>query len=550
MDDRLKQALVIASVPVFACFGVVANLMTSNDLPLFKLESLAIVAACFAVTLSAGLLVHACGLILRVFLLGLIALIYLDIACGGNLVVSWLSRFAGEWPVGTFKLVRIVSLLAVFSIILTVLWIVREHAAPILSTMFAVSLGVTLTAPLTQDLAGRFAPASLSKPSPAGGKVQADGLFIHLILDEFMAPAALRDDIDGSAEIRARIYEFFENSGFVLWERAFSRHFMSGYSIPDQMNYEITYTNTDVYSVDHVTSALALSNAEPYFRELTSRGYRVHVIQTAHLDFCENEFVTSCRSLDSFNPFSEFIGTLGSARFFLVLKTLYKAFVAIPNSYFVNYVGNFVVNLNIIQKDRPLWLDGYAFPRWFDEITETIGASSPGSAFVVHVLAPHAPYILDESCRYKGKPDFPYKLGQPYGYQDRKKSATKRKEQYERYFAQIHCVLNKLEALMNRLEEAGRLAGATIIVNGDHGSRISEAFHHEHMNDDDLVSNYASLFAVRQPGMRARVEPEFASIQDLFARFMGADVTEHISQTFVLCLLENNLFVRREMPRF
>ena len=550
MDDRLKQALVTASVPVFACISVVANLMRSNDLPLFELESLAILAACIVVTLFAGLLVQACGLVLRVFLLALIALIYLDIAFGGNLAVSWLTRFAAEWPLGTFKLVRIATLLAVFGVILTVLWIFRDHATPILATMFAVSFVVTLAAPLTEGLAGRFAPASPSKPSLEGVKVQPDGLFIHLILDEFMAPAAFPDDIDGSAEIRARIYEFFEHSGFVLWERAFSRHFMSGYSIPDQMNYEITYTNTDVESADYVGKSSALKNAEPYFRELTSRGYRVNVIQTAHLDFCENAFVASCRSLESFNPFSEFIGTLGSARFFLVLKTLHKVFLAIPNSYFVNYVGDFVVKINIAQKDIPLWLDGYAFPMWFDEITETIATSSPGSAFFVHVLVPHAPYILDESCRYSGKPDFPYKLGQPYDYQDRKKSAAKRIDQYERYVSQVHCVLNKLEGLMNRLEEVGRFAGATIIINGDHGSRISEAFHLEYMNDDDVVTNYASLFAVRQPGMPARVEPEFASVQDLFARFMGADVTEHISRAFVIGLRENNDFVRREIPRF
>ena len=67
----------------------------------------------------------------------------------------------------------------------------------------------------------------------------------------------------------------------------------------------------------------------------------------------------------------------------------------------------------------------------------------------------------------------------------------------KRDFGQMHCILNKLERLMAGLEETDRLDDATIVINGDHGSRISESLYVDYMNDGDLVANYAALFAVR-----------------------------------------------------
>ena len=103
---------------------------------------------------------------------------------------------------------------------------------------------------------------------------------------------------------------------------------------------------------------------------------------------------------------------------------------------------------------------------------------------------------------------------------------------------------------MAGLEETGRLDDATIVINGDHGSRISESLYVDYMNDDDLVANYASLFAVRAPGVAARIDNRFASIQDLFAKFMGFDVSERISENFILASYLNGKFVRLEMPEF
>ncbi len=552
MDDQTKRALVTAGIPAFAGGGVAANLMVSNAVPLTKLEPLLVLALTGTMFALLGPIIHKCAMPFKTFLLALLVLVYGDVAFGGNLVISWLTGFAAEWPLGLFKSLRIAVLLGAFGAIYASLWVLRDHAAAILLTFFTVAFAMTLAAPLTQSMADRreprLVPASTS--TPVRSPNESTGVFIHLVLDEFMAPGAIPDDVGEAAALRTRLYRFFEDFGFVVWDRAYSRHFMSGYSIPDMLNYQVSFTNIDVDADNYVGNAVPLENAEPYFESLASQGYRINVVQTAHLDFCTSEFVASCRSLESFNPFSKHIGEMGSVKFFMLLRILHKAFLSVPNSYFVNYIANYVVKIEISHDQIPLWLDGYAFPRWFDDIMATIIDADDAEAYFVHLLVPHAPYVLNASCEYAGDVELPYNLGAPYDYEDRSRSTATRAMQYRRYFGQSLCVVDKLEQLMSGLGDAGKLDQATVVINGDHGSRISESLYVDHLNEDDLADKYASLFAAKSPGVAPRIDHRFASIQDLFAEFMGFGVPEPMTEAFVIGRYLGGEFVRMEMPEF
>ena len=548
----MKQTIFMIGIPAFAVLNVAANLIVSNHQSIGAWESFLVMVMLGVIGAITGLIANQCGAKGRTVFLALIVLTYLDVAIGGNLVVSWLTQIAAQWPVILFKLVRISALLSIFGLISVLLWRMRSKASAILFTVFLVSYMATILTPMMLNVSGEIEPSleDESPISPTTDGVNTSGLYIHLIVDEFMAPAAFPDDVSGARELRARLYRFFEKFDFVVWDHAFSRHYMSGWSIPDMLNYKLSFTNTADGAEDFVGRATDLRNAAPYFHELSSRGLRVNVFQTQHMDFCGTEYVARCQSLESFNPFSEYLGEMGDLKLIYMLRTLHKAALLIPNSYFVNYLALAANKMPWSDPDVPVWLDGYAFPKWFDAITESITKAKGGESFFVHVLVPHAPYVLDEFCNYKGKPESSYELGKRYGYTDRAKSAKQRVRHYQRYFSQTHCVLNKLEDLMLALEAAGKLDDATIIINGDHGSRISEAFYVEHMNDDDSVVNYAALFSIKSPGVPARIDGEFASIQDLFARFMGVDVSQNLTRTFIIGLRENASYVRLEMPRF
>ena len=125
-------------------------------------------------------------------------------------------------------------------------------------------------------------------------------------------------------------------------------------------------------------------------------------------------------------------------------------------------------------------------------------SSPPGTMIFAHILVPHAPYILNKDCHFAGKPDFPYKLGENYGFSDRGKIVAKRTEQYQRYFGQVKCVFNKLDELFAALDDLGKLDKTTVILQGDHGSRISNDIEIlEHLNERDLIDNYATMFSIK-----------------------------------------------------
>ena len=166
---------------------------------------------------------------------------------------------------------------------------------------------------------------------------------------------------------------------------------------------------------------------------MSKAGYNIIVFQTKHLNFCNNKYVTECYTLDSFNPFSKFIISDKNrfTRFKEYSYTIIKPFFSptskiTRNSYILNY---FFYLFHSYFDNVPMWVDGYAFPKWFDYIKNKISQYPDNTMVFAHLLVPHAPYILDYDCKYSGKPDFPYSLGENYNFQNREKILPVREEQ-------------------------------------------------------------------------------------------------------------------------
>ena len=94
-------------------------------------------------------------------------------------------------------------------------------------------------------------------------------------------------------------------------------------------------------------------------------------------------------------------------------------------------------------------------------------------------------------------------------------------ERYRAYFAQIRCTQHQLQVLFDKLRAAGRYDESTIIIHGDHGSRISiwnpNVTFSDRLSDQDIIDNYSTLYAVKQPGAPPAYDSSARSIQALFA---------------------------------
>ena len=97
---------------------------------------------------------------------------------------------------------------------------------------------------------------------------------------------------------------------------------------------------------------------------------------------------------------------------------------------------------------------------------------------------------------------------------------------YIGYFAQVGCLHSALRRFFEGLMEIGAFEDATIVVHGDHGSRIALiaplTTAPQPLSDEDLADMYSVLYAVRSPSLAPGYREDLKSLQDLFREmFLG-----------------------------
>jgi arylsulfatase A-like enzyme len=111
-----------------------------------------------------------------------------------------------------------------------------------------------------------------------------------------------------------------------------------------------------------------------------------------------------------------------------------------------------------------------------------------------------------------------------HDFLDRVSSSRYREEAYRRYFEQTTCLLGMLDDLFDAMRDRGIFDRATIIVHGDHGSRITihdPVFENaERLSPRDLIDAYSALFAIRMPGVASGYDTQMRSVQDLFGEYI------------------------------
>ena len=89
---------------------------------------------------------------------------------------------------------------------------------------------------------------------------------------------------------------------------------------------------------------------------------------------------------------------------------------------------------------------------------------------------------------------------------------------YRRYCEQVEYLSGQVDSLLGRLDKGGMLEGMTVVIHGDHGSRIRRLlagtenklvmpdvfdYGSEEPEIRDLLDRFSTLLAVKQPGADA-----------------------------------------------
>jgi hypothetical protein len=450
------------------------------------------------------------------------------------------------------------GLVSLLVLTIALVWRIRSRAPELFLVFAVVALVMTVTGGPWLNLAppveeGSDRAALVQRWSERGPFDDRLPIVLHLVFDELMSPGAIDPTIPGGAMVRDAMYALGAKHGLRIFDSIYSRAYFSGISIPNMM--EAEYRGRFAQS-DLTEEIVADARRNAYFDDLGARGYRTAVFQTAVLNFCGPAQVRMCESFRSFDPGetaqSELDGRTREIRLWDTLLRSYEpGYVAEYGRWFIrNAYGIDQRQLGVLgTADR---FDVQRFPRWFDRFQAFMVQVPRGTHVFAHFMVPHSPYLLTNSCVVNGVYEPGYALAGRYA--NAADRAQARAGFYQSYFKQVTCVLSKLDGLLTAVERSPAFRDATIVIHGDHGSRISDGDSIEMLSERDFIDNYGTFAAVRKPGVAPGVDCGFSSLPQWFRRSMRADgdsLDDHeILPVIVKTAAGTKLKVEAEMPVF
>jgi hypothetical protein len=337
---------------------------------------------------------------------------------------------------------------------------------------------------------------------------------LHIVLDEMMSPGAIDPDLPGAAATRDAVYAFGNRHGFRTFDSVYSRYFWSEGALTALLNIDSVGSQPP----DLATAFGAGLGDNARFADMAARGYRTVVFQSAALDFCASSAVAMCETFRSFDPAAAGESHLDQqTRVLHFWDTFFRAYE--PS--ILSSIGRWVLRRAYGLDQRELGVLGVAdrfdvqgFVPWFDRYKSFVSRVPRGTHVFAHMLVPHGPYLLSDTCVVGGNYDVGYFLkGRFPGVAGREEA---RRDYYEAYFSQLRCVVSKLDELMEAVKSEPALADAVVVIHGDHGARISAGYLIEDLSPRDFIDNYGAYFAIRAPNAEAGIDCSFLSLPEVF----------------------------------
>jgi hypothetical protein len=389
--------------------------------------------------------------------------------------VAWLGEIIGNAP-AAFGLVG----LTLFFSLCTVAWLVRRRLDLIIVAVFGTTVATTIALPITT---GGEPVDNGSLPS----KLQDLPPLIHIILDEHIGLAGLPPEMPESAPAKHAIQATF--SDFELFSRAYSRFSETQFAIASLMNGEL---GEDVTSVLESLKNKYILKQSAWFDRLKEEGYAVRVYQTTWLDMCSGvDSVDSCYTYSVYSPNAIQRSSLSTLQRFDVLASQLQFGSA-------DELPSALASMETLARLRP-----------------DIAEAPRGVAYIVHLLIPHDGYLYKSDCTLADPAEWGAAV------RDHGVSAEMRAELYRLYLKQLTCANIVIKRLFDDLKRSGVYDEATIIVHGDHGSRIGERAHildsPPTLTQQDLRDHYSTLLAIKTPSTVPALRQEPEALQGLFA---------------------------------
>jgi hypothetical protein len=341
---------------------------------------------------------------------------------------------------------------------------------------------------------------------------------LHVILDEYIGPEGLPIDL-APAGFKQQYEAFYVDRGFRLFGKAYSEYPKTMWAIPALLSLSPGKFAPDLLTPDSSDNNYHLARND-YFARLASIGYTVRVHQSSFIDLCPDNGAATCRTYST-----------SSLDMLPRLNVPITTKLAIVGGTFLGQSEAYSRAKEKYQTTRVRLQEHVSLPKWnweqgtpapvgtmpmFDAVADELSKAQRGTFVFAHFLLPHYPYVYDASCeqppagKWLTRSDYD-RANVPGGIMN---VPDGRAERYQGYFQQMLCAQKKVDELIAAIPPSLR-DDAVIIVQGDHGSRISLVDPTTVAPVAPAASDYAdmfsTLFAVRSPsiehGYDTRVTP-------------------------------------------
>lgn len=418
-----------------------------------------------------------------------------------------------------FAPVRGLHLLVLFLALAAAIRLLGANAFPVLSAGFGTLLGAILLVPPRTPLQGSTGVSVVDRPV----RKELPPIVV-LVLDEHLGTAGFPADVEGSAAARDAVRSVFAAHGFRLHARAFSQYANTVDSLGNLFNFSAREVHHDWIAPGAERLTLR-ENA--FLRGAARSGYALRIYQSDHLDLCRAEGISpeSCLTYKAAStgslqgqalPWREKAALIGHNLFERTAlrglagrlrQGLRRAGLPLrdPDVQTGILVGP-IESMTVLERLR---LD--------------VAAGGRGRLFLAHLMIPHFPYVYDEECVLN--PRTPLWQRPASARPVAAGPGEKRRERYRAYFRQVECLARRLDGLFSSLDRSGELRDATVVVLGDHGSRLGvrepTASNLGELTETDLVDSFSALFACRGPGIEPGEEESPTPLVRAFAGAVG-----------------------------
>jgi hypothetical protein len=525
--------------PSLILLAPLLNFLSFHDYGLTRPETGILLGSCLALGLLLGAATFLGGRILR------------------WLVLSGTIAFTVDAQVGESDESRVfwISL----GVALCVGWFLRSRLTGLTATVFGALVIGNVVLPVGQIPHGeRREVSDYSGPSHLSPVV-------HLLLDGHLGIEGIPTDTEDGRRLKSELQAFYAKHGFRLYGKAYSRFENTYNALGNVLNFEAQ--PLDRYQWERGSSKHVLKRNR-VFRNMADRGYAIRVYQSTYRNFCraENVKITSCytyaypgiKELEraALTPFQKAAAITIS---FANRSAVYRGIRT-------SYLHRLRPAAARVDWKLPAWdWDGASnvgplfVPDLFAQMRSDILKAPDGYLFFAHLVFPHEPYVFGADCQLKPSVRSWLPAWSPMASGTASNTPETRAAAYRQYHPQLRCAAKQLGAFFEAMRTAGIYDRTTIILHGDHGSRISihrPKLHNEpFLTHDDFVDSFSTLFAVRSPKFEPGYDLRLLPVETLLESAIGNGETDSrtdpIEEPYVLMFTQTRKpMLRRPMIDF